>query len=231
MTKPARLPTHVPGLDDVLGGFLSGDNIILENTVGAPPHGLLEAIVRGGVQRGDQVIYVSFDATPASLRQRFGDTPEVALVDCFTHGLGKTRSTKADTAGLAVHDPQFPAEFQHAMDALPRTGPRRTLVFDSLNGMAMLWGEPRVAEYYAQTCPALFDQGDLAVWVLHEGVQSPKFHSQIGHIAQVILRLDRSPAGPSVAVTRAVGRPSLPLGAAHSYEEAKGFRIARSKGV
>lgn len=224
------IPTGVEGMDAVMGGFQRGDNVILENTVGAPPHSLLDSLLRGAIARGDDVFYVSFDATRASMEQRLASHgKKVTLVDCFTHGRGTGLATTTPQpdggSAIVVHDPQFPAEFRHAMQSLPRSAGRRIIIVDSLNGMAMLWGEDRVAEFYASMCPTLFDAGDLAVWVLHRGVQSPEFHAQIGHIAQVILNLDRSDGRQTITVERAIGRPGLAMGQAWDYTERDGFRI------
>ena len=226
MTPPERITTHVPGLDEALGGFLRGDNVILENTVAAPPHSLLDGIIRGSIKRGDDVLYVSFDATAQTMKARLSGLDGVTLIDCYTHGLGAHSTLASDGLGLVVHDPQFPGEFKHAMSRVPRLGRRRMLVFDSLNGMAALWGEARVAQHYAATCPKLFDEGDLAVWVLHRGVQTEQFHAQIGHIAQVVLRLDRQASNPTMTIVRAVGRPQIALGTHHAYNEDEGFRLA-----
>lgn len=228
MTPLERIATHVPGLDEALGGFLRGDNIILENSVSAPPHALLDAIIRGSIKRGDDVIYVSFDATPQTMKARLTGLEGVTLVDCYTHGLGAPAAAASD-GSVVVHDPHFPGEFKHAMSRIPRSGRRRVLVFDSLNGMATLWGEARVAQHYAATCPKLFDEGDLAVWVLHSGVQTEQFHAKIGHIAQVILRLDRRASSPTMTIVRAVGRPKIALGSPHAYKEDDGFRLTPGK--
>ena len=217
-----------------MGGFQRGDNVILENAVSSPPHAFLEGLLRGALDRGDDVFYVSFDATQASMAQRLAGLGKgVTLVDCFTHGRGaglaRVDVPSANLHTMVVHDPQFPAEFRHALQGLPRSAERRTIVMDSLNGMAMLWGEDRVAEFYASMCPALFDAGDLAVWVLHRGVQSSQFHAQIGHIAQVILGMDRVGGRQTLTVERAIGRPGLATGKTLDYTEIDGFRIVPAK--
>lgn len=223
------IPTGVPGLDDFLGGFHVGDNVILENTVAAPPHALLETLMAESLRRGDQVFFVSFDASPAALQQRLGHLgPGLTLVDCFTHGHGSTRDAQAPPLrpqDVLVESPRFPGEFQAALERLMQGEGRRIFFIDSLNGMALLWGEERVRAFYAHMCPRLFDLGDLAVWVLHKGVQSPAFHHQIGHIAQVVLSLDRQQEGLVLRVDRALGR-SAHLQEWHPVtEDAEGFRL------
>lgn len=228
-----RIASGVKGLDDALVGLLPGDNVIVENAVGAPPNALLEALAAGALKRGEDVFYISFDASARAMQQRLGALPGVALVDCFSHGRQRghaSSASRADHDVIVVRDPQYPSEFMLALQGLPRKGPRRMIIVESLNGMAMLWGdERRVAEFYATVCPALFDAGDLAVWVLHEGIQTPQFHAQIGHIAQVVVRLGREAQQTYLTVERAVGRPQAQVGERFAYNGAEGFQLRKRR--
>jgi KaiC/GvpD/RAD55 family RecA-like ATPase len=231
-----KVLTGIEGFDQVFGGFRVGDNVILENDVGAPVHVLLETVMKAAVDRGERVFYISFDSTLASLRSRFHRFgQEVTIVDCFTHGNGATRRDVEPTPQdggdgpmeLVVETPYFPGEFKLLMENLSQQGRGQIFIVDSLNGMAMLWGkEDKVSRFYAHMCPRLFDAGDLAVWVLHKGIQSAALHAQIGHIAQVIISLDPGDDGPTLRVDRAVGRPTKGLRKPFACDESDGeFRF------
>ncbi len=232
------VPTGIEGFDNVFEGFRVGDNVILENDVGAPPHVFLETVLEAALARGEQVFYISFDSSRASLRsrfRRFGD--DLTIVDCFSHGSGASRRVEErplEDGGpreIIVQTPYFPGEFQLLLEELSHRGRGQMFVVDSLNGMAMLWGnEERVSRFYAHMCPRLFDAGDLAVWVLHKGVQSDAFHAQIGHIAQVVMSLEAGDDGPVLRVDRAVGRPTTGLRRMFPCDESSGLFRLDAKG-
>jgi KaiC/GvpD/RAD55 family RecA-like ATPase len=218
------IPTGIEGLDPILGGFHVGDNVILEVGVPTPPHSFLDAIIEAAIGRGDRVHYIAFDASAATLRNRlarFGD--KVTLVDCFRHGKDASSPGDAVEDAVVVEMPQYPDEFRRVIEGLARPEEHHLFIIDSLSGMAMLWeDEDRVARFYAQICPRLFDQGDIAVWVLHRGVHTPAFHAKIGHIAQVVVSLDLHAGVPSLVVERAVGRTDPKLRRPIPYREVDG---------
>lgn len=228
--EPESVPTGIKGFDDVFGGFRVGDNVILENDVGAPPHVFLETVMDAALQRGDQVFYVSFDSSRASLRSRFKRFGKrLTIIDCFTHGNGASSRTVSQPTvedgpeEIIVETPYFPGEFKELLENLSFRERAQIFIVDSLNGMAMLWGdEDKVARFYAHMCPRLFDAGDLAVWALHKGVQSQAFHAQIGHIAQVVMSLDANADGTVLQVDRAVGRPTKGLRKQFPCKESEG---------
>ena len=214
------LPTGVEALDEAIGGFRTGDNVILEVEVGTPPHGLLHAFMRAALARGERVVYVSFDRSPATIVESLADLPkgELVVLDAFTEGKGRgervfrafydARADARPAAGpevLRIDFPQRPLAFHEDFDAAMGTGRGSFIVVDSLTGMQELWGsEERVRAFYTHSCPRLFDTRALAVWVMERAVHSDEFRAGIGHVAQVVLRLHAE--GPVLRVARALGR-------------------------
>ncbi|MGB1587056.1 MAG: hypothetical protein ACPHID_08455 [Thermoplasmatota archaeon] len=191
-----------------------GDNIILENEVAAPSDPVLDALIAGAIDRGKRVHFLAFDASPRALRQRIPSLKEASIIDCFSRGLGNTDvPSESPPACTVVTQPDVPEEVLHVIDGLVDADESAFLVIDSLNGMARLWGsEDLPALFYSRVCPRLFDAGNLALWVLHRGVQSEQFHAALGHIAQVVLCLERETQDLSVQIRRATGRPEAIVG-------------------
>ncbi|HWG90379.1 MAG TPA: ATPase domain-containing protein [Candidatus Thermoplasmatota archaeon] len=231
------LPTGIPDLDGLLGGFRIGDNVILQAQVGTPPQAFVRAFLTEALRRGDRAFFVSFDHSPATVLQSLEGLPagDFTLVDCFTHGKGRSEDVfvrfyeRAHPPGVRVvrvEMPQHPSQFHEAFDRLTRGDSRDCIVVDSLTGMAELWrSEDRVREFYTHTCPRLFDTRALAIWVAAEAVHSEAFRAHVGHIAQVVLRLDRRGAETTLLVERAVGRNNPGTYTLHKYEELEGGRL------
>lgn len=209
------LGTGLSALDDALGGFHVGDNIILENSVASPPDEFLDSVIREASARGDAVHYLGFDASPSAIEQRLPSLADATIVDCFSYGQGRASPNHRGTGEYhRVRSPQVPEEIVHALDSIAKHDPTAFFIVDSLNGMANLWGsESAVTNFYSRVCPRLFDAGNLALWVLHEGIQTPRFHASIGHIAQVVLSLQRKDAGLQLQILRATGRRHAALDA------------------
>lgn len=239
MTKPTALSTGIPGLDDLIGGYHIGDNVIVHADVGAPPYSLLDAAMSAALERGDSTFYVAFDRSPATVSNRLTALPdgELTLVDCFTHGKGRNEEVfhrfydeptdRGDLEVIRVEKPHRPAHFHHTFDELATPSRSTLLVVDSLSGMAELWGsEDHVREFYTHTCPRLFDTEALALWVLQAGVHTEPFRAAIGHTAQVVLRLMRQGAETKLRLDRAEGRYHGEPYQDHTYrEDASGFTL------
>lgn len=234
-TKPP-LSTGVEGLDALIGGYHIGDNVIVQVDVATPPHAFLEAALASALERGEDAFYVAFDRSPATVSSRLanGPTGNLTLVDCFTHGKGRSEQvfdrfyeepTEPDWMEvIPIDKPDRPAHFHDAFDQLGSIDTSDFFIVDSLSGMAELWGEARVQEFYTHTCPRLFDTGAIALWVLHREVHSEAFRAAIGHTAQVFLELERENGRATLRVQRAEGRYDPGIYEAHAYEEtADGF--------
>lgn len=231
------ISTGVDGLDELIGGYRVGDNVIVEVDVGAPPHRFLEAALRPAIRDGQRAFYVSFDRSPATVTAQLADAVEgpVTVVDAFTHGKGRGEEvfeafyeSEDLPEGFQVREierPDEPSRFHHAFDELGGSE-GGFFVVDSLTGMAELWGEQRAREFYTHTCPRLFDTGAIALWVLNLGVHTETFRSSIGHTSQVILQLHREDSQGVLDVERAEGRSDPGTHEQRPFEEtAEGFRL------
>lgn len=240
MTDNAHLPSGVPFLDERIEGFRIGDNVILEVDVATPPRSFLHAFMGAALERGERVVYVSFDHSPATTIEALSELPQgdLVLLDAFTEGKGRGEAVfrayydkPAPSARrvLKVDYPQRPLAFHEDFDAAMGSGRGSFCVVDSLTGMQELWrSEERVRSFYTHSCPRLFDTRAIAVWVVNRAVHSPQFLAGIGHIAQVVLRLEAE--GPALRVVRAAGRGRAPDAEPVAYlDGAKGPRAARGR--
>lgn len=230
---PAR-PSGVPFLDDRIGGFRTGDNVILEVDVGTPPQPWLRAFLAEALARNDRCLYVSFDRSPATIMASLQGLPkgDLLLLDAFTEGKGRGErvfrefyDTKGDARVERVDYPHRPLAFHEDLDAAVGAGHGSFIVVDSLTGMRELWGgDERVRAFYTHTCPRLFDTRAIAVWVMNRAVHSEEFRAAVGHVAQVVLRLE--PDGPRLRVVRAAGRDASRMDTAVAYVD-DGLSLAK----
>lgn len=221
--------TGVKMLDERIQGFRTGDNVILEVDVGTPPHAFLHAFMRSALARGERVVYVSFDRSPATIAESLVDLPkgEVVLLDAFTEGKGRGERVfrgfyenkgSQPVNAVRVLYPHRPLAFHEDFDAAMGEGRGSFIVVDSLTGMRELWGsEDRVRAFYTHTCPRLFDTRAVAVWVVNRAVHSEEFRAAIGHIGQVVVRLEAE--GPRMRVVRAAARGALRVCEAAAYAD------------
>lgn len=236
MTHDAPLPTGIAFLDERIRGFRTGDNVILDVEVATPPQAFLHAFMRAALSRGERVVYVSFDRSPATITDSLASLPEGDLVvlDAFTEGKGRGEEVfrrfyqgRRPREVVKVDFPQRPLAFHEDFDAATASGRGSFIVVDSLTGMQELWrSEERVRAFYTHTCPRLFDAQAIAVWVMNRAVHSGVFRANIGHVAQVVLRLEAD--GPALRVERALGRHADGANDAIRYVEAGGRVEARS---
>ena len=221
MNDGQPLPTGLPALDEHMGGFLLGDNVLLETDVSSPALPFLRAFLREALRRGDGAVYVSFDHSPRTILKRLEGLPQgITILDGFTHGKGRSEpvftnfyeGSSPERKVVELIYPSRPKYFHDEFDAHASTDERTFLVVDSLTGMQELWGdELQVRAFYTHTCPRLFDTRAVAVWTLAKKVHSEAFAAAIGNIAQVVLELHRTAQHPALIIHRATERPSAAL--------------------
>jgi KaiC/GvpD/RAD55 family RecA-like ATPase len=248
MPHEALLSTGIPDLDALMGGFRVGDNVILQVDVGTPPRAFTLAFLREALARAERVVYVSFDHSPATVLDSVRDLPEgdLTVLDCFTHGKGRSESVfldfyrRADASEGAPRRPRvvpvlspWKASYFHEVfdEVTGAAGAPSTILVDSLTGMTELWhDEARVREFYTHTCPRLFDTRAIAVWLLNTRVHSEPFRAAIGGIAQVVITLARPEEEATLRVERAVGRNLAGMHRPRVYaEDARGVRLVDPK--
>lgn len=227
MTLGPLLPTGVSTLDTNLGGFLLGDNVLLETDVATPSTPFLSAFLAGAIRRGDGAVYVSFDHSPRTILSRLEGLPSgITILDAFTHGKGRSESVFTDFYEgqaperkiIELPYPGRPKHFHEAFDAQASGAERTFLIVDSLTGMQELWGnEDQVRAFYTHTCPRLFDTRAVAVWTLAKRVHTEAFLATIGNIAQVVIELQRTIETPTFTIRRAAERPDAAIEKAVAY--------------
>ena len=63
-------------------------------------------------------------------------------------------------------------------------------ILDSLTGMQSLWGdEEHALNFYARTCPRLYELDTIAYWLIEKGAHSNRLKANINKIAQVAIDL------------------------------------------
>jgi transcriptional regulator with XRE-family HTH domain len=63
-------------------------------------------------------------------------------------------------------------------------------IFESLTGMQELWqGEDQILNFYAHSCPRLYELNTVAYWIIEKRAHSPRLRAQINQIAQVVIDL------------------------------------------
>lgn len=226
------LPTGVPALDAQMGGFLLGDNVLLETDVSTPAVPFLRAFLREALRRGDGAAYISFDHSPRTILKRLEGLPSgITILDAFTHGKGRSEPVFADFYNgpaperqvVELHYPARVSYFHDEFDNHASGSERTFLVVDSLTGMQELWGrEEQVRAFYTHTCPRLFDTRAVAVWTLAKKVHSEAFLATIGNIAQVVVELQRTSQNPTFTVRRASERPDAAIETPVAYAVKQG---------
>lgn len=204
MSAPQAVSSGVPQLDRLLDGLLIGDNVIWHDHAGSLAEVFALNFIKSSREQKKPLIYVSFDRSPKNLVDKLGslaDYPEMIILDCFTAGKGErsevfTKFYDEQAQRLPfrlemMDNPRNVAEFADKLYDLHSTlsGDVR-LVFESLTGMAELWGgEEAIVEFYSRACPRLYELETIAYWLLEKEAHSSRFKARLGQIAQVVVEL------------------------------------------
>ncbi len=164
-----RASTGWRGLDEVLDGLRSGDNVILQ--VDALDDYALYArtFARTSLAAGKRLVYVRFAQHPEILPPQDG-VVRIALdpsegFEAFTVGLHQV----IEREGLGVH-----------------------YVFDSLSDLQLAWStDLMTANFFAVTCPYLFQLDTIAYFALVRGRHSYDTIARIRETTQLLLDLHR----------------------------------------
>lgn len=195
--------TGIKDLNKLMGGFLIGDNVILEVENGTFPEIFLESFMKESLNKNHDVIYIFFNNSPLTISKRFEhiNTKKLTLVDCFTEGKGKGKplfkeyyDNKLNINTIKVDLPHIPFHFYKLFDEIStKKGKYTRYIFDSLTGMEELWkSEKDVQNFYTHFCPMLFDMETIAYWVLEKRVHSTAFKATLEHVGQVTIELCRN---------------------------------------
>ncbi len=234
MQAKLRVGSGVSQLDRLLGGLHIGDNVVWHDAAGSLAQVFCLNFVQASQAQNRPLIYVSFDRSPKNLLDMLGplaDSPQLTLLDCFTHGKG---------AGSAVFQRFYERERSHPRcRVLPVAQPGRVqavmdafygvhaglegqgevrFVFESLTGMQELWGgEDEIIKFYAHSCPRLYDLNTIAYWIMEKQAHSARLRAQINQIAQVAIELSVRRGTTSLTILKAERRSSEAHHQPHAY--------------
>src|SRR5688500_1922723 len=180
-----RTSSGIPDLDDLLGGLLTGDNVVWVTA----SQGVITAIERAflveGLNRGEPCTYVTTEIAPTRLRSELGEA--LRVLDA--------------RPGRALADP---TDLETRMLDEARRAPGR-IVVDSLDTFVRRSGRPRALGLFSRTCPQLYDIGALAYWRVSRTVAGAALIDSITKVTQCVLDL----GGGHLRVVKAEGRPGV----------------------
>ena len=232
MEEKHQISSGVPQLDHLLEGLYIGDNVVWHDDAGSLASIFCLNFMEISKVQNKPIIYVSFDRSPRNLLEKLGslsEYPLLTVLDCFTFGKGagssiflkfydENRPPKTCSTVL-VKDP---GRMDQVMDSLytlhaPMEGDVR-LVFESLTGMVELWGgEDQVLQFYAHSCPRLYELNTVAYWIMEKKAHTPRFRAQINQIAQVAIDLSIKRGTTSLTILKAEKRELEKIHKPHHY--------------
>ncbi len=227
-----RVSSGISQLDQYLGGFFIGDNVIWYEDTGSFSSVFCLNFIQESLNQKQTLIYVSFDRSPknvVSFLGPFAKNQNLTILDCFTNGKGNKSEvfeTFYDKDGalwpyqvIKVNDPTTPRHVGEAMYGLHSnlTGEVHFII-DSLTGMQDLWdGEDQILKFYANTCPRLYELDTIAYWLVEKSAHSKKLKANINKIAQVVIDLSVHRGKSSLKILKAEKRNSKFLNEQHEY--------------
>jgi transcriptional regulator with XRE-family HTH domain/KaiC/GvpD/RAD55 family RecA-like ATPase len=230
-SEKRRVPSGVSRLDLLLGGLFIGDNVVWHDDAGSLAPIFCLNFLQASELQEKPIIYVCFDRSPKSLLEKLGhlaEYPALTVLDCFTSGKGKDAGTFVkfyeEPPGLpcSVIWLKRPQDIQEFADSLYQTHARLSgdvrFIFESITGMQELWGgEEQFLDFYAHSCPRLYDLNTIAYWILAKHAQSDRFRAQINQIAQVAIELTIKRGATSLTILKAEKRSTEELDKPHVY--------------
>lgn len=190
MTHPRnseRIRSGLEDLDEVLGGLLTGDNVVwISSDAGLCTH--VEQLMLSAAPKGERAVYVSASTTEAAVRGTFG--PDVGVLDA--------------RPGSRFSDPML---LEQTIYTSAREGVGR-VVIDGLGSFAQRWGTERAVGFFKRLCPRLFDLGAIAYWRVPRPEVGSTGIEEIRKVTQCVFELDDR----HLRIVKAEGRSSLVQG-------------------
>jgi transcriptional regulator with XRE-family HTH domain/KaiC/GvpD/RAD55 family RecA-like ATPase len=218
---PSNISSGINYLDHLLGFLKTGDNVIWEVEAGTYIEIFLQRFIEQTLKNGYPLIYVSFNASPATLTRRLvhlSNLEHLTILDCFTSGKGNndplfSQFYKKDIEGfrgnvIKVENPKDLSQFRVALDRIEiEKGEGVRYIFDSLTGMQDVWGDENLTyKFFTYSCPRLFDLQTVAYWVLEKEAHTAAFKANLRHITQVALELEKQNGEFFLKVIKLEGR-------------------------
>lgn len=218
-----RIDSGAGRLDGLLGGLYIGDNVVWYDDAGSLASVFCKNFIQASLADDRYLVYVAFDRSPKNLLEQLGplaQSPRFILMDCFTYGKGVGAEVflrfyengKEDRPFriVPVESPGDVETFTEVLYEMHRslTGDVR-YVFESLTGMQDLWGgEENLLNFYARSCPRLYELNTVAYWIIEEGAHSQRFKARINQIAQVAIDLSIRRGKTRLSILKAENRKS-----------------------
>lgn len=177
-----RVESGIQDLDDALGGWLTGDNVVWVSN-DAELSLQLETAFFAKASSKQTCVYVTALATRAQIRKLFGK--EIEVIDA---GVGSRFSE--------------PALLEETLISAARNGATR-IVIDGMESFAERWGTERATAFFKRACPRLFDLGPVAYWRVPRGFRKSALN-EIEKVTQCVLELSST----HLRVIKAEGHPS-----------------------
>ena len=227
-----RVSTGVSQLDQILEGLFIGDNVVWYDDAGSLAMVFCHNFIQASQRRDRPLIYVSFDRSPRNLLEKLGplaESPRLTVLDCFTCGKGSSsevflRFYEESEADLpcSVIRVENPKNVHEVMDAFYGVHEKMDgevhFVFESLTGMQDLWGgEEHIIDFYAHSCPRLYELRTIAYWIIEKQAHSQKLRAKINQVAQVAIELSVKRGTTALTVLKAEGRDPKTLNQSHHY--------------
>jgi transcriptional regulator with XRE-family HTH domain len=230
--RKKRVSSGIPELDKFLGDLYIGDNVLWYEDVGSFSSAFCLNFIKESLAGKKPLIYVTFDRSPknvVSFLGSFAKSQNLTILDCFTNGKGDRSEVfekfyEKDGAlwpyqVIKVNDPANPTCVGEAIYGLHNNLSGDVhFILDSLTGMQSLWGgEEHVIDFYAKTCPRLYELDTIAYWLIEKGAHSNRLKANINKIAQVAIDLSIHRGKSSLKILKAEKRNSKYLNEHHIY--------------
>jgi transcriptional regulator with XRE-family HTH domain/KaiC/GvpD/RAD55 family RecA-like ATPase len=223
MTPDKKFVTSGIGhLDDLLGGgIIIGDNVVWYDDAGSLAQIFCLNLIKISQNQKKSTIYVSFDRSPKNLLEKLGPLAKnryLTILDCFSFGKGEGADVflkfyqepapKKACRIVKVEDPKNPDNVMDAVYKLHKSMKDDVrLVFESLTGMQELWGEEdRILNFYARSCPRLYELNTIAYWIVEKAVHSFRLKAHLNKITQVAIDLSLKRGKTSITLLKAEKR-------------------------
>ncbi|MDX6590893.1 MAG: hypothetical protein QOJ13_89 [Gaiellales bacterium] len=186
----------LPPLDDLMGGFLWGDNVVWEIAAGASGHPVEAALLHEAAKDGKPV-YVVFGQSPDAVRELF-DMPALEVLDCSAASSGD--DIAAAITGLGKD-----------------RGPGAVIVIENLSSLIGRFDEATAEAVFVRTCPNLLRTSGVAYWTLDQNA-GRRLRGQVRSVTQCVISLEPD----RVRIVKAEGRPRHVQGSVLRYANGDG---------
>ncbi len=232
MSERHRVSSGVSQLDKILGGLFIGDNVVWHDDSGSLASVFCLNFMQSSQFLNRPLIYVSFDRSPKNLLEKLGPLAEdqnLTILDCFTCGKGasspiflkfyESQDSKKPCRIIKVEEPRKVDQVMESLyDVHGKMKGDVRLVFESITGMAELWGgEEYILNFYSHSCPRLYELNTIAYWIMEKRAHSPRLRAQISQIAQVVIDLYIKRGTTYLTVLKAEHRDPENLHKPHLY--------------